>query len=538
MSSEQDPRKFDKPIAVLKKDELILTGSAALIGYTLLCASRNYEFVPMSELVAVQIDERENSHKAYSRAYYNIERVASFFRECGMEIEKKRFVTGRQGGQIGYRLERLQNTIAFAVEDGNEFKNVQGPKPINSLCQHVIRKEPGSKKDPKPESEILLAEGVPAPVTLAPSLENTQVFFGALSFPIDNNNPPKPFRIQSEREVRDWKILGRHLGTDAVLAETGKHHGITGAGGRVIEEKLVNQSYNAAPAVLKEHFPREILATKKPYTLHKGMRNSEARGGKMRQVQEAALAGKTLAYIQDEMKVSTVVLRRYRSKGIAIPAVPYLNEAQGKEYQENLHFLADGLLDDRQIIGIFDDIEKHNRRKICYGLKKAGVLVPMTKAARNERVFIHKRQSVAYRLLKELEIPVIRVESSFTDKSGKQEKKSYFFVLNNHEETKETFAHPSFDAFRTNPVRVFGKVPDKIPTTNIMWDDAYIRMGKFLKERGILISIQQARKYLGSDCPAVFHIRYKDKKRSGTGLFVRDEDANALEGYLRAKLAS
>src|SRR3990167_6648597 len=109
------------------------------------------------------------------------------------------------------------------------------------------------------------------------SFENTQAFFGALSFPIDGKNPPRPFGYQKvgpqtyKEWARNWEILGRHLGTDAVLKETGEkqEHKITRERTRNIVEELVSKSSNAAPAPLKEAFPRSSLGTKKPYSLHK-----------------------------------------------------------------------------------------------------------------------------------------------------------------------------------------------------------------------------------------------------------------------------
>lgn len=385
-------------------------------------------------------------------------------------------------------------------------------------------------------SEIILAEGVPSPITLTPSFENTQVLFSALSFPIDGKNPTKPFGYKpkaqqtSDEWARDWEILGRYLGTEAVGEEIRDHHEISRERVRQIVERLIDQSYNAAPAALKQSFPRESLATRKPYSLHKAMRVSEMRGGKMRMVQDAVLAGKSNTEIQEEIAASGSTLRRYRARGIA---VPYLKDTQGKEYQENLYFLANGLLDDRQILTLFDDIGEYNRHGVCYGLRKAGVLVSLGKAARSEGAFIHLRESAAYRLLKGLGIPVLRLEHPFTDKNGEQKTRNYFFVLNNHERTTEAFAHPSFDAFRTNPVEVLGRVPDEIPTTNIMWDDAYISTGKFLKEVGIPIRPEEVIKYLDSDCPvSVFCIS------TGGNLLVRKKDFRALADYLNTKLAS
>lgn len=386
-----------------------------------------------------------------------------------------------------------------------------------------------------PEGEIVLTEGVPAPISASSSFENTQIFFSALSFPIDRKNPPKPFGIQSEREERNWKILGRHLGTDAVLEEIGANsdYRITRERTRQIVEELVEQSYDAAPEALKEAFPRESLDTKKPWSLHKSMRKSEAEGGKLREVIEAALAGRSILEIIRETGVSRSAISRYRSLWVSIP---YLKEAKTKEYQNNLRFLAERLLDDRQILAIFEDIENHNRHRVCRSLKKTGLLVPLSKAARNVGVFVHKSESMAYRLLKKLEIPVVRVESQFTDKNGAQNTRSYFFVLNNHEKTKEAFAHPSFDAFRTNPVEALGRVPDQIPTTNIMWDDAYMSVGKFLRDRRIPIPPSQVGEYLDPDCPVtVFCISRKSSKRR---LYVRKEGSDALAVYLETKLAS
>ena len=361
-----------------------------------------------------------------------------------------------------------------------------------------IIKEPKLKKEP--ESEIILAEGIPAPVLPSPSFENAQAFFSALSFPIDLKNPPKPFRIQikngtiDEQEVRNWEILGKHLGTGAVLEETGANYRITRERTRQIVEELVVQSYDAAPAALKEAFPRASLATKKPDSFHKSIRRSEAHGGRMREVRDAVLAGKSNAEIQKETGASIWVLSNYRSKGIA---VPYLAEALGKEYRENLYFLANGLFDDRRILEIFEDIEKHNRLGVSRALKKAGVLVPLGKAARGEGVFINRSESAAYRFLKKLGIPVLRLEYHSTDKNGEQQTPNYFFVLNNHERTIGAFAHSLFDEFRTDPVEVLGRVSDKIPTTNIENDDAYMHVGRLLKERGIPIRPDVARKYLG-----------------------------------------
>ena len=366
-----------------------------------------------------------------------------------------------------------------------------------------------------------------------PSFENTQVFFSGLSFPIDGKNPPKPFGIQSEREARDWEILGRHLGTDAVLDETGVKYEILRERIRQIVEELVKQSYDAAPEALKEAFPRESLDTKKPWSLHKSIRKSEAHGGKMREVVEAVLAGKSNSEIKKETKASDAMLSMYRAKGIA---VPYLSVTREIEYQDNLRFLGGGLLDDRQIITIFEDIEKHNRFSVCFTLRRAGILVPLNKAARNVEVFIHKSESMAYRLLRDLETPVVYVERQFTDKNGKQQVRKSFFVLNNHERTIGAFAHPSFNAFRTNPVEVLGRVSEEIPTTSIMWDPAYISVGKLLKERGILIRANRVRKYLEPDCEvSVFYIRSKDRCRE---LRVRKEDSDALVDHLKAKLAS
>lgn len=371
-------------------------------------------------------------------------------------------------------------------------------------------------------NEIILAEGVPSPVTSLPSFEHTQTFFSALSFPIDRKNLPRPFGYQKVgREtykmwVRNWEILGKHLGTDAVLKETGKKHKITRERTRQIVEKLVSESFNAAPVPLKKAFPRASLGTEKPYSLHKAMRKSEAFGGKMRQVVEAVLSGKDYEEIRRETGVSVWALENCRSIGIDIP---HFNEALGKEYQENLRFLAAGILDDRQILEIFKDIEERNRRGICMTLRKAGVLVPLSKAARNEGVFIHNSDPATHRILKNLGIPVVHIGFQFTDKNGKQKVHPYFFVLNNHERTREAFSHPSFDAFRKNPVEVLGRVPEEIPTTSIRTDPGYIHVGRLIKERRIPIKAESARKYLGPDVPVpVFCIRSR-------GLLVRKEAA-------------
>lgn len=405
-------------------------------------------------------------------------------------------------------------------------------------CEQAPRTFERPKSKQTPASEMLLTEGVPTPVTLAPSFENAQTFFSAISFPIDGKNVPTPFRIQinygieDEREVRNWEILGRHLGTDAVGEEIGGRYRIRRERVRQIIEELIDQSYDTVPAALRKAFSRESLATKKPYSLHKGMRISEAGGGKMREVIEAVLARKNYTEIQKETGASSGMLAYHRRKGITIP---YLIEVKGKEYQENLRLLADGLLDDRQILKIFKDIEKHNRHHVCESLKKAGALVTLGKAARNEGVFIHTVEFAAYRFLKELAVPVLRVERHFTDKSREQLTAKYFFVLNNHEKTRKAFAKASFDAFRTNPVQVLGRVPEEIPTTSIMNDHEYISVRKFLREKGIPITTQKARKYLGPDCPvSVFYI--PDKRRSGVSLLAR-QDQDALAGYLGVKLA-
>ena len=394
-------------------------------------------------------------------------------------------------------------------------------------CEQEIR-----RSERAPVSEIILAEGVPTAVTDAPSIENTQTFFSAISFPIDGKNPPKPFYVQTEQEGRNWEILGRHVGTDAVLEEsgTGENYKVTKERARQIVEKLVDQSHEAAPAALKETFPRKILATIKPYSLHKAMRYSDARGGKMRRVMEAANKGKSLKEIVEATGASDAKLFDYRSLGIA---VPYMNEAQRKGYQENLGFLANGLLDDRQITAIFDDIEVHNRRRVCQGLAQKGVLISLGKAARSEVVFIQKHQSSAYRLLKQLDIPVIHIGYLWPQKDKKQVKLDYFYVLNNHDGTRKAFAHPSFDIFRTNPVEILGKATTDIPTTNIVKDPAYVSVGKLLIERGVIISTNQVRKqHIDSDCPvSLYHLRNQ-------GLFVRGEDADALVEYLRTKATS
>ena len=372
------------------------------------------------------------------------------------------------------------------------------------------------------------------------SFENTQAFFGALSFPIDGKNPPRHFGYQKvgpqtyEEWARNWEILGKHLGTDAVLEETGNDYGITRGRTHQIVEKLVNRSSSAAPAPLKEAFPQASLATKKPYSLHKSIRKSEAFGGKMREVVEAVSAGKSNEGIRTETGASSAILAAYRKKGIN---VPYLKEALGKEYRENLRFLANGLLDDGQILNIFEDIEKHNRYRVCKTLRKAGVLVSLGKSARNVGVFIHTSEPIAYRILKELGMPALHVRHHFTNKTGDQQTLTYFFVLNNHEGTIRAFAQDSFAALRINPVEVLGRVPEEIPTTSIKWDHAYISVGRFLKERGIPISRKKVREYLYPDCKvSVFNI--PRGTRSGSRLFVLKEDADALAVYLGTKLHS
>jgi len=176
-------------------------------------------------------------------------------------------------------------------------------------------------------------------------------------------------------------------------------------------------------------------------------------------------------------------------------------------------------------------MEKHNRLSVCLTLRRAGVLVPLSKAARNVGVFMHKSESMAYRLLKGLKTPVVHVECpQFTDKNGKQQA-HYYFVLNNHEGTKKAFADRSFDAFRTNPVEILGRMPDVIPTTYILNDPGFISAAVLLREIRINIRPREARKYLGPDCPVpVFYICSKR-------LLVRNEDADALADYLGAKLA-
>ncbi len=389
-----------------------------------------------------------------------------------------------------------------------------------------------------PAGEIILAEGIPTPISQDPSFENTQVFFSALSFPIDSKNPPKPFGYKKlggqtrEGWARNWDILGRHLGTDAVLEEAGANE-ITRERVRQITKTLINQSYDSAPAALKEAFSRASLGTRKPYSIHKGMRRSEAKGGKMREVKEAVLAGKSIAEIKEETGVSSQTIANCRSKGIA---VPYAKEGLGREYQRNLRFLASGLLDDRQILAIFEDIEKHNRSQVCRSLKKAGALVSLGKAARSVGVFIHLFESAAYRLMKELGIPTVQVHRTFdnADVSGAKETlRNYFYVLNNHEGTRHAFAHPSFDAFRTNPVEVLGRVPEEIPTTSILQDPAYIPVGKFLKKRGIPIRSEEVRKYLSSDFPVPVFFIFQ-----GRNLLVRKDDSDALAVYFETKLSS
>ena len=135
--------------------------------------------------------------------------------------------------------------------------------------------------------------------------------------------------------------------------------------------------------------------------------------------------------------------------------------------------------------------------------------------------------------MKELEIPVLQVEQQVIDESGRKRIHTYRFVLNNHERTKEAFAHPSFDTFRTNPVEVLGRATLEIPTTSITKDPEYISMVSFLKEKEIPIKPEEVRGYLDPNCPvSVYYLRVR------RDLFIRKEDAASLGAYLAKKLTN
>src|SRR3990167_312985 len=124
--------------------------------------------------------------------------------------------------------------LTGTLKEGGEILAI-GVEPLNEIIE-------------EPVSEMLLAEGVPTPVSKTPSIDNTQAFFGAISYPIDGKNPPKPFGYKKtgwqtfEEWVRNWEILGMHIGTDAILQETGGKHGISRERVRQIVNDLADRA--------------------------------------------------------------------------------------------------------------------------------------------------------------------------------------------------------------------------------------------------------------------------------------------------------
>lgn len=320
--------------------------------------------------------------------------------------------------------------------------------------------------------------------------------------------------------------MGEYLGTGSTGEKIGDKYRITKQRVHQIIKGLIDQSHNLAPASLREEFPRDGLATRKPLTLGTLERRSQAyRKSKMDEVVAAIDQGKSFKKIKEKTGVSTQELVGYRRAGLE---VPFSKEALSRRYQKNLEHLACGELNDRQIKELFEDMEKNNRVWVCEGLKKLGVLVPLTEAARDQELYVHTKCFASYKILKKLAIPAVRVERKFMDKDGKRKERVYFYVLGNHKRTQSAFSDPLFDPFRKNPVQVLGKVTGKIPTTHILKNPSYLSVGSMLRKRGILISQRQVRKYVGPDCPvSVFSPR--------GSLIIACQDTDKFISYLLAK---
>lgn len=539
--NKESIRSIENPISVLKINETELTGSMALVAYALIYTSKNPGGkISFSELESAQRDHREGL-RYKSRFIKLLPRVLDALDKEGIQVLVSRFQgkSHGMGPRIEYRIvdegdgSKKSPSIVFSIEDGSNFRDARGPKANNSFLQQAKRineaDEQIARERGRPRKEILPKVGkainvgsIPSEISRIPSFENAQMFFSLISCSIPGERPGMPYAYEErnvqtyEEWARRWEILGRYLGTDAFLAEMNREYGYSKSRIQQLMKDLMISAYKKAPEELKNAISLNSMLSQKPITLRKALSYSS---GAMQEAIEALQQGESLEEIKNRLGVLPSNIRRFQRRGL----VNISNSQETKTHLQKLdiEFLENGLLDDDQIRRLFKDFEDNNNVYASKLLLDNGITTSLREFSRNRNAFIGRDVREVYEFLKENNIPIFKI-------LNRANNSYYTYVLNGHEKTEEIFNSEYFDKYRENPVTVFGREVDTIPTTNITNSPKYMPVSN-ITERALNLKHGKVREAIGKDCPvSVYAVK-------GNGIYIKRDDLESFSAWLESQ---
>lgn len=281
--------------------------------------------------------------------------------------------------------------------------------------------------------------------------------------------PSKSPEQEIDKWQRNWEIAGLYAGTDTTFQDIGQRYGgLTRERVRQIFKEGVKKLHLVSKVEIQNQFPLEGLELRKPLTFVSRLRLSQAQGGMMKKVLDEARAGKTPGQIKQELDITYTQLARKRKQLQSIGIhIGYIYERRSSEYQTRIKKLKEGNLSKDKVQKLFDEMTSHIYQRLSSG--ENPILSPLTTVTRESGIFIEGRRKgfpLVAHLLKKGGIPV--GSAPFKNRTtGKQYDVAYYFIRESDIPKAGEILNtdPRLEAFRNNPVRVFGKKDTTIPTT-------------------------------------------------------------------------